>query len=195
MRQHAHQAPAAIRRTYTRSRGTQCLIAVALVAAVVAASAFRHQDPGENAPAARGGSAGGPQASSGAAQQEGAEEPPAAFKRVCVRCHVSDRVVEGRRFPSQWEQVLDQMVSRGATGSDEDFDIIYDYLVTRFGRVAINTAPADEIAYVLQLETAMAEAIVKHRAKHGRFSDFDALAAVPGVDVAALRKRRDAIVF
>jgi competence ComEA-like helix-hairpin-helix protein len=87
------------------------------------------------------------------------------------------------------------MAARGATGSDEDFDIIFEYLVTQFGRVAINTAPADEIAQVLHLEPAMADAIVQHRTRHGRFADFDALAAVPGLDLAELRKRRDAIAF
>jgi competence ComEA-like helix-hairpin-helix protein len=127
--------------------------------------------------------------------QERQPEPPPEFRRVCVRCHASDRVMEGRRFPSQWEQVLEQMVARGATGSDEDFDIVFEYLVTQFGRVAINTAAADEIAQVLHLEAAMGETIVQHRSKHGTFADFDALAAVPGLDVAELRKRRDAIVF
>jgi competence ComEA-like helix-hairpin-helix protein len=136
-----------------------------------------------------------PDQASAESAQERQPEPPPEFKRVCVRCHASDRVMEGRRFPSQWEQVLEQMVARGATGSDEDFDVVFEYLVTWFGRVAINTAPADEIAQVLHLEPAVADAIVQHRTKHGNFPDFDALAAVPGLDIAELRKRRDAIVF
>jgi competence ComEA-like helix-hairpin-helix protein len=127
--------------------------------------------------------------------QEPQAEPPPEFKRVCVRCHASDKVMEGRRFASQWEQVLEQMVARGATGTDEEFDVVFDYLVSERGRVAINTAAAAEIAQVLHLEAAMGDAIVQHRAKNGNFADFDALAAVPGLDVTELRKRRDAIVF
>jgi DNA uptake protein ComE-like DNA-binding protein len=126
-----------------------------------------------------------------AVQPDTRPEPPAAFTKVCVRCHASDKVVEGRRYPAQWEQVLEQMVARGATGTDEELDIVFDYLVTQYGRVEINKAPADEIAQVLHLEPAAAEAIVKQRP----FADFDALTAVPGVPVEALAKRRDAIVF
>jgi competence protein ComEA len=131
-------------------------------------------------------------ASSGAQSRQ---EAPEAFRRVCVRCHASDRVVEGRRYRSQWEEVLDRMVERGATGTDEDFEIVLDYLVREYGRIKINTAAADEIAHVLHLEAGAADAIVQHRDKHGKFVDFEALAAVPGVPAEELRKRRDAIMF
>ena len=87
------------------------------------------------------------------------------------------------------------MVARGATGTDDEFDVVFDYLVAEFGRVAINTAPADEIAQVLHLEQSVADTIVKHRTNAGKFADFDALTAVPGVPVAELEKLRDAIVF
>jgi competence ComEA-like helix-hairpin-helix protein len=130
-----------------------------------------------------------------AVQPEARPAPPPEFTKVCVRCHASDKVVEGRRYPAQWDQVIEQMVARGATGTDAEFDVVYDYLVAQFGRVAINTAPADEIAQVLHLEQSVAETIVQHRRKHGAFADFEALAAVPEVPVAALEKLRDAIVF
>jgi competence ComEA-like helix-hairpin-helix protein len=87
------------------------------------------------------------------------------------------------------------MVTLGAKGTDEDFEIILEYLVREFGRVSINAAAAEEIAQVLHLEEGAADAIVQHRAKHGKFADFEALSAVPGVPIEALRKRRDAIVF
>ena len=134
-------------------------------------------------------------ASMAAVQPEARPAPPPEFTKVCVRCHASDKVVEGRRYPAQWDQVIEQMVTRGATGSEEEFDVVYDYLVAQFGRVAINTAPAEEIAQVLHLEQGVADAIVQHRTEKGTFADFDALAAVPGVPVAALEKLRDAIVF
>jgi competence ComEA-like helix-hairpin-helix protein len=130
-----------------------------------------------------------------AVQPEARPAPPPEFTKVCVRCHPSDKVVEGRRYPAQWDQVIEQMVARGATGTDAEYDVIYDYLVAQYGRVAINTAPADEIAQVLHLEPNVADAIVQHRTGAGKFTDFDALAAVPGVPVAALEKLRDAIVF
>jgi competence protein ComEA len=120
---------------------------------------------------------------------------PEAFTRVCGRCHAQDRIVEGRRSRSQWEEVLERMVAKGATGSDDDFGIVIEYLVSEFGRVTINSAPADELAQVLHLDTKEADAIVAYRKSHGPFADFDALIAMPGAPVEALRKRRDAIVF
>jgi len=117
--------------------------------------------------------------------------PPPEFAKLCVRCHPSDKIVEGRRYRTQWDQVLEQMVARGATGTDQEFDVVFDYLVSEFGRVEINKAPADEIAQVLHLEQGVADAIVKQRP----FADFDTLAALPGVPVEELTKRRDAIVF
>jgi competence ComEA-like helix-hairpin-helix protein len=134
-------------------------------------------------------------ASMAAVQPEPRPAPPPEFVKVCVRCHASEKVVEGRRYPAQWDQVIEQMVARGATGTEAEFDVVYDYLVAQFGRVAINTAPADEIAQVLHLEPNVADAIVQHRTTAGKFADFDALAAVPGMPVAALEKLRDAIVF
>jgi competence ComEA-like helix-hairpin-helix protein len=120
---------------------------------------------------------------------------PEAFTRVCGRCHAQDRIVEGRRSRSQWEEVLERMIAKGATGSDDDFGIVMEHLVSEFGRVAINSAPADEVAHVLHLDATHADAIVSYRKTHGPFADFDALIAIPGAPVEALRKRRDAIVF
>ena len=122
-------------------------------------------------------------------------DAPEAFTRVCGRCHSSDRVVEGRRSRGQWEEVLEQMTARGATGTDDDYAIIIEYLVSEYGRVAINTAAAEELAQVLHLDRKVADAIVTYRKNHGRFGDFDALIAMPDAPVEALRKRREAIVF
>ena len=104
----------------------------------------------------------------GAGQAEERPAPPPEFTKVCVRCHPSDKIVEGRRYPAQWDQVLEQMVARGAIATDPELDVIYDYLVAQFGRVAINTAPADEIAQVLHLEQGAADTIVQYRREDRR---------------------------
>lgn len=122
-------------------------------------------------------------------------EPPENFRRVCIRCHTSDRVVQGRRFRAQFEELIEQMVARGAIVNDEDYEVIIKYLVTEFGRVDVNKAPAAELAEVLHLEAADAEAIVAARKTAGRFADFTALVAAPGVPVDVLTRRRDALFF
>ena len=126
---------------------------------------------------------------------QGAEDPPPAFVRVCGKCHDGTRIVEGRKLREQWEETVDRMVTRGAVGSDEDFDVILYYLVSAFGRVNVNTSGAEDIGQVLHLEVKEAEAIVQYRAEHGRFADFEALTKVPGIPVEKLRKLRDAIVL
>lgn len=122
-------------------------------------------------------------------------QPPAPFTRVCAECHASNRIVEGRRFRSQWEEVIEAMLVEGAKGSDDDFRVILEYLVSAFGRVNVNAAPAPELQQVLHLESGQAESIVDYRKKNGKFADFDALIAMPAAPVEALTARRDAPIF
>ncbi len=57
----------------------------------------------------------------------------AIVERACARCHSLDNVVRVRRTRKQWEAVLDQMISRGATLSDDEFDGVAEYLATHVG--------------------------------------------------------------
>lgn len=122
-------------------------------------------------------------------------DPPENFRRVCIKCHTSDRVVQGRRFRAQWEELIEQMVARGAVVNDEDYEVIIGYLVGEYGRVNVNKAAAGEFAEVLHLAPADADAVVAARKAAGTFADFDALIAAPGVPVEALKARRDALTF
>jgi competence ComEA-like helix-hairpin-helix protein len=118
------------------------------------------------------------------------------FTTVCGRCHPIERVTVNRRSRSQWEETITTMITaRGAQISDEDFDTVLTYLTRVYGRVDINRAAADDITEVLAIPESMAGAIVAYRSEHGRFEDFEALAKVPGIDRAALEKRREAIAF
>jgi competence ComEA-like helix-hairpin-helix protein len=118
------------------------------------------------------------------------------FATVCGRCHPLERVVASRRSRSQWEEVISTMISaRNAQVSDEEFDIVLNYLVKEHGRVDVNRAPAADLEEVLDVPEKVAAAIVAHRKEHGRFEDFDALAKVPGIDREQLEKKRDAITF
>ena len=123
------------------------------------------------------------------------QDPPPAFARLCSKCHDGTRIVEGRRLRSQWEETLEKMVALGATGTDEDFEAVLDYLVRVHGRVNVNTAAAGEIGLVLHLDAGQSGAIVKYREEHGKFADFEALTKVPGIPSEALKKVRDAILF
>jgi hypothetical protein len=63
-----------------------------------------------------------------------------ALEKTCLGCHPVDRIVAQHRTPAQWQEVMTKMTEQGAMATDEDFQAIYDYLVTRYG------APADPAA-------------------------------------------------
>jgi competence protein ComEA len=132
----------------------------------------------------------------------GVQDSPAAkaskamFEKTCSACHTAESVVSARRTRDQWQDVIDEMVSQqGAKIADEEFGPILEYLVSAYGKVNVNIAPADEIAQIIGLSQKEAEAVVKYRKDNGKFADFDALGKVPGVDPKKLEKSREAIAY
>jgi competence ComEA-like helix-hairpin-helix protein len=131
------------------------------------------------------------------AEVQSAPSPPVkeSLQRVCVTCHALEQITSSRRSRSQWEDLINRMIERGAKGTDEEFTVVFDYLVGQYGRVNVNTATADEMAQVLGLPAKEAESIVTHRQTNGKFDGFDALMKVPDVDREKLERSRDAISF
>jgi len=54
--------------------------------------------------------------------------------RVCSECHALERILGTRENYDGWVRIVNDMASRGAAGSDEDFDKIVAYLSEHFGR-------------------------------------------------------------
>ncbi len=119
----------------------------------------------------------------------------AVLQKVCGSCHALGKVTASRRSREQWEEVTDKMIAAGAKATEEEFTVVINYLVTQYGRVNVNTAPASEIVEATGLSEQEAEAIIKYRKDKGKFEDFDALSKTPGVAVEKLEKSRDAISF
>lgn len=70
------------------------------------------------------------------AQQPTLPEGPgkAEFQRVCAGCHPAEDAIKGaRRSRDGWQQVVDDMVVRGAEGNDRELKLVVDYLVAHFG--------------------------------------------------------------
>jgi competence ComEA-like helix-hairpin-helix protein len=132
------------------------------------------------------------------AQGAGAQaqrQSQALLQKVCGTCHALERVTSTRRSRAQWGETMEKMISMGAKGTDAEFAAILSYLIQQYGRVNVNTAPADEIAEVVALPAKDAEAIVKYRREKGNFDNFEAFAKVPGLDLVKLEKKRDAIAL
>lgn len=127
--------------------------------------------------------------------QEQDDHPAVAFKRVCSSCHDADRILATRRTRTQWEEVIEKMIDRGAEGTADDFTAAEEYLLRVSGRVNINRALSKDIVVVLGLPQKDAEAIAEYRKANGDFQDFDGVCKVPGIDVEKLKQGRDAISF
>jgi competence protein ComEA len=117
------------------------------------------------------------------------------FTRMCTKCHPPDRILSQRRTKTQWEEVLEKMTKLGASGTDEEWETVQGYLLKHYGRININKALADDLAQILDIAPAEAEAIISYRKAHGDFADFDALLKVPAVNTEKLQHARNAITF
>jgi competence ComEA-like helix-hairpin-helix protein len=127
--------------------------------------------------------------------QEPEDAPAAAFRRVCSNCHDSERILATRRTRTQWEEIIEKMIDRGAEGTSEDFTTAEEYLLRVSGRVNVNRAQAKDIVAVLSITQKDADAIIEYRKTNGEFKDFDALSKVPGIDLEKLKQGRDAVAF
>src|SRR5262245_14897889 len=127
--------------------------------------------------------------------QEPDDAPAAAFRRVCSACHDSERILATRRTRTQWEEIIEKMIDRGAEGTSEDFTTAEVYLLRVSGRVNVNRAQAKDVVAVLSVTQKDADAIIEYRKTNGEYKDFDALSKVPGIDLEKLKQGRDAIAF
>ena len=134
-------------------------------------------------------------AAKAARAQEPGDAPAIAFKRVCSSCHDADRILAARRTRTQWEEVIEKMIDRGAEGTADDFSAAEVYLLRVSGRVNANRAQPQDFVAVLGLTQKDADAIADFRKAKGDFADFDALCKVPGIDTEKLKQGRDAISF
>jgi hypothetical protein len=111
------------------------------------------------------------------------------FQRVCVLCHPPDRIVSVRRTKTEWEEVLDKMIARGAQVNDDNYGTIENYLLRSYGKVNVNRAVKDDLVLVGGLTPDEAEASQVPR-RNGPFADFAALGKLPGLDLKKLEERR-----
>jgi competence protein ComEA len=119
----------------------------------------------------------------------------AAVTKICATCHEIESVISSRRTKIGWQQSVDDMIGRGAEGSDAEMTAVVEYLATYFGKVNVNTASAAEIEKTVGLPAKEAEAIAVYRERNGKIKDFEELKRVPGVRAEALQAKRGLIAF
>jgi len=123
-----------------------------------------------------------------AAQQE-------TLEKVCSDCHGIEQVTSRRHSAAGWQAVIDDMVTKGAVGTDKEFDTIAAYLTAHYGPLNVNKATAKELADYLQITAAQADGIVAYREKNGSIKDLATLKTLPGMDPKVLEKKKDGLSF
>src|SRR5580698_11560837 len=71
------------------------------------------------------------------------------LESVCGACHGTDLVAARRATKEGWSYLVDDMVSRGASATNEQIATIIDYLAKNLGQVNVNKGKSEEIASVL----------------------------------------------
>lgn len=122
------------------------------------------------------------------------------FIRVCSKCHSPNNVIANGQNQQGWENTITKMVGFGATGTDDEFSEILDYLVTNFPpasqvRINVNKASAAELKTGLALSEKEAEGIVTYRNKNGDFKSLDDLKKVPQLDTKKIDAKKGHLIF
>jgi competence protein ComEA len=93
-----------------------------------------------------------------------------------------------------WHDTVQAMVDRGATGTDQQFDDVMDYLHRTLTTINVNTADAGELQIVLNVSEPEAQAILARRGQE-KFTGLADLKSVPGVDASTVDAKARLIFF
>jgi hypothetical protein len=110
-----------------------------------------------------------------------------AVVAVCTACHGAGQFLTAARPYLRWQQTLQDMLDRGAKGTDEQLDQVLSYLVKNITIVNVNSSPPDQLVFTLQVPGTVADEIVAKRTTHA-FASIDDLKAVKGIDLNVLQK-------
>jgi competence protein ComEA len=119
--------------------------------------------------------------------------------KLCGGCHQAERSASVRLTREGWEDVIADMIKRGAKGTDEEFGIVLEYLSEHFlGEAArplnINRANNVELESVAGLTRKEAAAVLKWLDEVGVCKSLVDLKKVPGLDFKKIDARKDFLV-
>jgi competence protein ComEA len=125
----------------------------------------------------------------------------ATTQKVCGSCHGAELVIGRQESRETWGAVVDDMVQRGATGTNEEFYDVVDYLSTNFSptspamKINVNKASAKDLETALRLTEKQAAAIVQQRKEKGDFRSVEDMQKVPGVDAKKIEANKKRLAF
>jgi competence protein ComEA len=122
-------------------------------------------------------------------------------QKVCGTCHGAELVIGRQEDRETWATIVDDMIQRGATGTEDEFFQVVDYLATNFSKTSpaikinVNKATAKDLELTLRITDKQAAAIVHQREEKGDFKSIDDLEKVPGVDAAKIEANKNRLAF
>jgi competence protein ComEA len=117
-----------------------------------------------------------------------------SLKVVCARCHNLQIVMDTPMSYPAWHDTVQTMIDQGATGTDQQFADVMDYLHRTMTTIDVNTADADELQIVLQVPEGTAQVILARRSTQ-KFTGLADLKSVPGVDASTVEAKAKLIFF
>jgi competence protein ComEA len=124
-----------------------------------------------------------------------------ATEKVCGMCHGAELVLGRQETREAWSAIVDDMIQRGASGSEEEFYQVVDYLATNFSptspvtKINVNKATVKDLESALKLPPKDATAIVQQRTAKGDFKSVEELVKVPGIDAKRIEANKNRLSF
>ena len=125
----------------------------------------------------------------------------ATTQKVCGSCHGAELVLGRQEDRDAWGGVVNDMIERGAKGTDDEFYEVVDYLATNFSKTSpvikinVNKATAKDLEGALRLPEKQAAAIVHYREEKGDFKSIDDLKRVPGIDAGKIEANKNRLAY
>ena len=125
----------------------------------------------------------------------------AVTQRVCGSCHGAELVLGRQETRETWAAIIDDMIQRGASGTEDEFYTIVDYLSTNFSptspvtKINVNKATAKDLQMALRIPDKQAAAIIRQREEKGPYKSIDELEKAPGVDASKIEANKNRLSF
>ena len=125
--------------------------------------------------------------------------PPGDAKALtvdrCSSCHSLERTVQLRKPKNGWEDIVFDMVGRGAPIFVDEANQIVEYLTKVLGPDAppfidVNRASKDDMVKIPGLTTELADKLLAYRQSRGPLASRDQIREVLGMDDKAFEKIR-----
>jgi competence ComEA-like helix-hairpin-helix protein len=127
---------------------------------------------------------------------------------ACTQCHGLGYLATSGRSKTEWQELVSDMVGRGAQLLPDEFDALVQYLVENFGavkpanvpspaiyKVNVNKVSAKELSDGLGISSEDAAKIIRYRTEKGNFREWQDFSKVPGIDLKKLETRKDQVTY